>query len=428
MRRAITLLESMFIANASVDTVEDFKCNNVLSVLTDTKAIVKTTNNAFDANLRASIIGKNCNCLQQHNDFRNSDSNRKIRRVLRSCQSLVTHLVNRNADGHEYLVVISIKPIFDSSGKLSGFYSLQLPLLHVTPTKQTLPILIPKIEHNDTDEQFVSDQIDQLFPDIIGAKRTVNVNTKEQSYLMKRLMADEKAKSRTQMTMQIFEGYQQYVEDGISESDSDKEDAAVSLPVIVRHPVLLRYKMLSDHEREIQVDDMSQIVQNEFMEYVKNSNYKRVRLILKQMPHALLDINYINERECTACHIAAHKGDLEMLKILVSEFKADLLTHRWNYTVWAHALNSISKGLGCTQQILDWLQINGAENLAICGDQSVVRRYTEEYRLQFGNWLIKGKKGKKGKREKREKGKKGKREKRKNQREKKINSISTIPT
>merc|ERR1711966_501626 len=106
---------------------------------------------------------------------------------------------------------------------------------------------------------------------------------------MKRLVADEKAKSRTQMAMKIFKGYQQYVEDGISDSDSDKEDDIrdVTSPFIVRHPVLLRYEMLSEHERVIQVDDMSQIVQNEFTEYVKNSNYERVRFILKQMPPAL---------------------------------------------------------------------------------------------------------------------------------------------
>ncbi len=72
-----------------------------------------------------------------------------------------------------------------------------------------------------------------------------------------------------------------------------------------------------------------------------------------------------------------------MLKILVLEFKADLLKHRWNYTVWAHALNSISKGLGCTQQVLDWLQIYGAENLAINGKKSIVGKYTYEYRKQF---------------------------------------------
>ena len=400
MRRASNLLEDMFIRNPCRETVESFICNNVLSVLTDSKAAVTTTNQAFDSNARDTIIGKNCNCLQKRGDTRNDISNIQIRNALRQNKSVVTHLINYNSDGHEYLVVISIRPIFNSHGNLQGYYSLQIPILHVTPYKDSLPILIPPSERHPYRRFYETDytqedttlikEIDLLFPDIVGIKREAILKKKEETYLRKRLHADEKAKTRQQMTMDIFEGYQQFIEGNISsDPDSDEEEeeevpAVTKLPAL-NHPLVFRLKALTENERLHQIDDLCKIAASDFFEAVSAADIGRCTFLLNTLSTTnppLLDINVSNDKNFTACHIAAHRGDLDMLKLLVAR-GADLLTHRWHYTVWAHALNSISKGLGCTQQILDWLKINGADNLAIRGDKSLVNKYTNMYQEMF---------------------------------------------
>ena len=388
----------MTVARPCRSSIEGFTCNNVLSVLTDTNAVVLTTNKAFEANLRASILGKNCNCLQKLGDPRNSISNTAIRTALKNRRPLVTHLLNVNSDGHEYLVVISIRPIFDSSGSIHGFYSLQLPMLHVTPYKGSLPILIPPSERHPyrrfyetqytEEEASLVHEIDILFPDIIGKKRESINNKKEITFLQKRLVADTKAKTREKMAMDVFEGYKKYVEDGIS-SDEDSSDSELDLLVKlpdelpnVSHPLVYRLQSLTSDERVHHLGELREVATSEFFEAISDSDADRVSFLLDTLAATcppLLDVNVFTEHGLTACHIAAHKGDLNMLKLLVAR-GANLLTHKWHYTVWAHALNSVSKGLGCTQQVLDWLHINGAENLAIMGNASLVSKYTKAYR------------------------------------------------
>jgi len=94
----------------------------------------------------------------------------------------------------------------------------------------------------------------------------------------------------------------------------------------------------------------------------------------------LLGINKSDKHGLTATHHAAHVGSLKILQILVEDWKTDLSAGANGYSIWAHALNSISKGLGCTQQVLDWLKIRGADKYHRKG---VVLEYTEEYRAEF---------------------------------------------
>ena len=93
----------------------------------------------------------------------------------------------------------------------------------------------------------------------------------------------------------------------------------------------------------------------------------------------LVDINKRDHHGLTALHHAAHVGSLSILDILVDTWKADLGAMDNGYSVWAHALNSVSKGLGCTVQVLDWLKIRGAENFGT----GVVADYTKEFRQKF---------------------------------------------
>ena len=93
----------------------------------------------------------------------------------------------------------------------------------------------------------------------------------------------------------------------------------------------------------------------------------------------LLDVNRRDPRGLSPTHHAAHLGSLKMLELLVDTWKADLSAMDSGYSVWAHALNSVSKGLGCTQQVLDWLEIRGAEQF----HSGKVAEYTEEFREEF---------------------------------------------
>ncbi len=93
----------------------------------------------------------------------------------------------------------------------------------------------------------------------------------------------------------------------------------------------------------------------------------------------LIEINKRDRHGLTATHHAAHTGSITMLSLLVETWKADLSAMDAGYSVWSHALNSVSKGLGCTQQTLDWLKIRGAEE----HHTGVVQEYTEEYRDEF---------------------------------------------
>ena len=403
MRRAVRTLENLVLGAPDRDTVEEFAYQNAGAVLTDARAIVKTTNHAFTANVRASILGKNCNCLERRGDTRNDISNLQIRNALKARRAVVTHLVNHNLDGHEYLVVISIRPIVDANGTLRGYYSLQLPMLHVIPYRGSLPMLIPPSERHpyrrfyETDytreEASLAQEIDVLFPDIVGQKRDAILKQKEERYLTNRLRADEKAKVRTQRTMRAFEGYDKFVEAGISSDsedsmpDSASEDECVFLlpDIVVSHPLVYRLKALCADERLRHLDELRRVASGEFFEAVEAADVKRVTFLLETLSNTepwLLHANVFNEKDLTACHIAAHRGDMPLLQLLVAR-GANLLCHRWHYTVWAHALNSISKGLGCTQEVLDWLKINGAENLAIMGERSVVGKYTQAYRKAY---------------------------------------------
>jgi CheY-like chemotaxis protein len=72
------------------------------------------------------------------------------------------------------------------------------------------------------------------------------------------------------------------------------------------------------------------------------------------------DINGTNEHGLTALHVAAGLGRHEMIAVLIQE-KADVNAAPNGYTPYAHALNSVTKGIGATQQTLDLLHLNGAK-------------------------------------------------------------------
>merc|ERR1712166_720051 len=116
-----------------------------------------------------------------------------------------------------------------------------------------------------------------------------------------------------------------------------------------------------------------------------NSNIKLGEKIRIEKLPPLLNINGFDDKNVTACHYAAAKGNLKILELLVDEWKADILCHRYHYTVWCHALNSVSKGLGCDDKVLNWLKARGAENLQMVdgNNSSFAKKYTQQYQGQF---------------------------------------------
>ena len=62
----------------------------------------------------------------------------------------------------------------------------------------------------------------------------------------------------------------------------------------------------------------------------------------------------------TAMHVAAGLGKTDMVRILLDS-GGDINASPLGYSVYAHALNSVSKGLGATQQTLDFLVRHGAK-------------------------------------------------------------------
>ena len=89
-----------------------------------------------------------------------------------------------------------------------------------------------------------------------------------------------------------------------------------------------------------------------------------------------MDVNQFLHEGLTPLHVAAGVGNVPICKILVDAWGADLNASQFEYSVFQHALNSVSKGL-TDEKALDWLQIKGA-NVAM-NPNSKISRYTKEF-------------------------------------------------
>ena len=98
--------------------------------------------------------------------------------------------------------------------------------------------------------------------------------------------------------------------------------------------------------------------------------------LLFQKLGPLLDVNQFLHEGLTPLHVAAGVGNVPICKILVDAWGADLNASQFEYSVFQHALNSVSKGL-TDEKALDWLQIKGA-NVAM-NPNSKISRYTKEF-------------------------------------------------
>ena len=90
----------------------------------------------------------------------------------------------------------------------------------------------------------------------------------------------------------------------------------------------------------------------------------------------LLPINQFNKEGLSPLHVAAGVGSVPIMRLLVDVWKADLNLQIWDYSVFNHALNSVSKGLS-DEKGLDWLQIRGA-NTAV-NTNSKIGKYTKKF-------------------------------------------------
>jgi len=228
-------------------------------------------------------------------------------------------------------------------------------------------------------------EIDKLFPDIVSKKRKNNLLEKERLILEKRVKGVVFQKKMGK----IFQGYHDYVE-----NDVEEELEFVMSKNIELHPLISHAYRFPVHDRFMRWESLQNIATNELLVHVEKCDHDNASKLLKQLVSptvkirgyifpSLLDINGINDAGLTACHVAAYNGDLEMLNLLIEVHGANVLTNRYNYTVWAHALNSVSKGLGCTVKVLDWLKIRGVEDFDSMGATSVVAKYTRNYRKDF---------------------------------------------
>ena len=90
----------------------------------------------------------------------------------------------------------------------------------------------------------------------------------------------------------------------------------------------------------------------------------------------LLDVNRFVPEGLTPLHMAAGVGSVEIMTLLVDAWDADVTISVWDYSVFQHALNSVSKGL-TTEKALDWLQVRGA-NLSL-NPNSKIGKYTQTF-------------------------------------------------
>lgn len=94
---------------------------------------------------------------------------------------------------------------------------------------------------------------------------------------------------------------------------------------------------------------------------IRNNNISNLQTLMAiKGTSGCNDINGTNEHGLTALHVAAGLGRHEMIAVLIQE-KADVNAAPNGYTPYAHALNSVTKGIGATQQTLDLLHLNGAK-------------------------------------------------------------------
>ena len=160
-------------------------------------------------------------------------------------------------------------------------------------------------------------------------------------------------------------------------------------------------------ERRSQWQALQQDATRELIDAVKTANISLVKYLLEQLASPsnvalskllvceklppLLDVNKFDDKNITACHHAAAKS-LEILKLLVDEWQADIFAHRYHYTVWCHALSSLSKGIGGDEAVVDFLKERGADNLdmegsggggARGGDSALANKYLKQYQAQF---------------------------------------------
>ncbi len=80
------------------------------------------------------------------------------------------------------------------------------------------------------------------------------------------------------------------------------------------------------------------------------------RFLRKMGP--LVEIDHMLKEGLTLAHWAAGVGSVPMLKLVVEAWGGSLMSTAWGYTVYQHALNSVSKGLS-DETCLDWLQLHG---------------------------------------------------------------------
>ena len=103
---------------------------------------------------------------------------------------------------------------------------------------------------------------------------------------------------------------------------------------------------------------------------------KTSKTLLFERLGPLLAINQFNKEGLTPLHVAAGVGSVAIMELLVDAWDAELDLKIWDYSVYQHALNSVSKGIS-DEKALDWLQIRGA-NRAL-NVESRIGRYTEEF-------------------------------------------------
>jgi hypothetical protein len=98
--------------------------------------------------------------------------------------------------------------------------------------------------------------------------------------------------------------------------------------------------------------------------------------ILLEKLGPLMDVNRILHEGISPLHVAAAVGSVEIMKILVDAWGADLDNSIHGYSVFQHALNSVSKGI-TDEKALDWLQIRGANTYM--NPCSKVGKYCQEF-------------------------------------------------
>lgn len=134
-------LAALSVHNPSEKTISTFAAPGISSLMSDPRGLIIANNCGFTLMTGYGpddVRGRNCKLLQNPDDTRNTDANKKMRKAFQQRAPVVVMLFNHTKRGHEFCTLVDIRPIW-SGDQFVGYYSLQVCLDSNTIPRQLAP-------------------------------------------------------------------------------------------------------------------------------------------------------------------------------------------------------------------------------------------------------------------------------------------------